>query len=114
MTREILSESHQMIRYLVTKGVQFDGVFAVSDWRALGTYLALTEQGIKVPEEVKIIGYDGVSIASRTVLNITSVQQNIELIAQNAADLLLKQINHEEIKEKRVIIPTHILPGQTL
>lgn len=113
-TRDILTESHRTVRYLVSTGVRFDGVFAVSDWRALGTYLALAEQGIRVPEDVKIIGYDGVSVASRTVLNITSVQQNIELIAQNASDLLLKQIEHEPIQEKRIIVPTNILPGQTI
>ena len=111
---EILAESRQKIRYLVSIGYEFDSVFAISDWRALGVYLALTEMGIRVPEDVKLIGFDGVSVASRTILNITSVQQNIAAIARTAADLLLKQLAHETITEKRVIIPTAILSGQTL
>ena len=113
-TREILTESRETVRYLVSKGNAFDSIFAISDWRALGAYLALTELGVRVPEDVKVIGYDGVSVASRTVLNITSVQQNIDLIAWNAAELLLKQINHVQISEKRIIVPTSILTGQTL
>ena len=42
-------------------------------------YLALRELGIRVPKEVKIVGYDKVSIASRTILNITSIQKDIHL-----------------------------------
>ena len=38
----------------------------------------------------------------------------IELIAQSAAELLLKQLAHEPIEKKRVIVPTKILPGQTV
>lgn len=112
--REVLTESRQAIRYAISQGMNFDGVFAVSDWRALGAYLALTEMGLRVPEDVKLIGYDGVSVASRTLLNITSVQQNIDLIARNACDLLLHSLNAEPIAEKRVVVPTDILPGQTV
>ena len=89
-------------------------MFAIRDWRALGAYLALTEAGVRVPEDVKIIGYDGVSVASRTTLTITSVQQNVALIARHAVDLLSRLAQHDEIPQKRIIIPTDILPGQTL
>ena len=112
--REALEESKQAVRYLYSSGFAFDGVFAVSDWRALGSYLGLTEMGVRVPEDVKIIGYDGVSVATRTILNITSIQQDIVSIARNACDLLLKQMNNEPIGQKRVIVPTSVLPGQTI
>lgn len=112
--REVLDESKQAIRYLISIGYEFDGIFAISDWRALGAYLALAEMGIKVPEEVRIIGYDGVSPTSRTIMNITSIQQDIQQIAHYACDLLLQQMNHEAIEQKRIIVPTSILSGQTL
>lgn len=111
--REALDESKQTIRYLVNTNFEFDGIFAISDWRALGSYLVLNELGIKVPDEVRIVGYDGVSAASRTILNITSVQQDISLIARNAVDLLIKQIEDQKITSKRIIVPTDFLSGQT-
>ncbi|MCR5777800.1 MAG: substrate-binding domain-containing protein [Lachnospiraceae bacterium] len=111
--REALDESKQAIRYLVNTSYEFDGIFAISDWRALGSYLVLNELGIKVPDEVRIIGYDGISAASRTVLNITSIQQDIALIAQNAIDLIQKQINGDNISSKSIIIPTNFISGQT-
>jgi len=112
--REVLDESKQAIRYLISTEYPFDGVFAISDWRALGAYLALSEMGIKIPEEVKIIGYDGVSPATRIILNITSIQQNIHQISRSARELLIAQMENRPIENKRVIIPTSILSGQTL
>lgn len=112
--REALDESKQTIRYLISSGFEFDGVFAISDWCALGAYLALRELRIRVPEDVKIIGYDGVSVATRTILNITSIQQNIQQIAKSTFDLLLAQMNHEPVEEKSIIVPPTILNGQTI
>lgn len=112
--REVLDESKQAIRYLISTDYAFDGIFAISDWRALGAYLALAELGIRVPEEVRIIGYDGVSVASRTILNITSIQQDIQQIVFHACDLLLRQMERQPIEKKRIIVPTSILTGQTL
>ena len=112
--RNAMEESKQMIRYLISTGYEFDGVFAISDWRALGVYLALNELGIKIPEEVRIIGYDGVSVATRTVLNITSIRQDIDQIAANACRLLMAQLENRPIERKRVIVPVSILSGQTL
>lgn len=112
--REALEESKQAIRYLITTDYEFDGIFAISDWRALGSYLALTDLGIRVPEEVRIIGYDGVSVANRTVLNITSIQQDIEQIAHHTCDLLLRQMERRAVEKRRIIVPTSIMNGQTL
>lgn len=112
--RAALDESKQAIRYLITTDYEFDGIFAISDWRALGAYLALADLEIQVPEEVRIIGYDGVSVANRTILNITSIQQDIGQIARHACDMLLQQMNGQPVEKKRIIVPTSILSGQTL
>lgn len=112
--REALDESKQAIRYLISSGYQFDGVFAISDWRSLGAYLALTELGIRVPEEVRVISYDGVSTAIRAILNITAIQQDTRRIAAEACSLLQRQMKRETIEKKRVLVPPAILAGQTI
>jgi DNA-binding LacI/PurR family transcriptional regulator len=112
--RDALVDTRQAILYKAYQKVPFDSIFAISDWRALGAYLAINELGLRIPEDVKLIGYDGVSAVSRSALHITSVQQDIERIAQGANDLLLHMIRQEEIPQKHIIIPTDILPGQTV
>ena len=112
--QDVLAETRRALQYMVYQKAEFDCVFAISDWRALGAYLTLTELGLRVPEDVKLIGYVGVSAASRSALNITSVQQNIDRIALSACELLLKLLRGEPIAQRRVIVPTDILPGQTI
>ncbi|MBR0420624.1 MAG: substrate-binding domain-containing protein [Erysipelotrichaceae bacterium] len=75
-------------------------MFAISDWRALGAYLALSELDIKVPEEVRIIGFDNISAAIQTILNITCIQQDTRSIAKGVFELLNRQITGKQIHTK--------------
>lgn len=112
--RDALADTRQVILYKAYQKFPFDSIFAISDWRALGAYLALEELGLRIPEDVKLIGFDGVSAVSRSALHITSVQQDIDRIARAASELLLKMLHQETIGQKHVIVPTDILPGQTV
>ena len=49
---------------LIQSGILFDGVFATNDWRAYGVVVALTENHIRVPEDVKVIGFDDIPISN--------------------------------------------------
>ncbi len=112
-SKDGFTDSRETIRYLIAKGVNFDSVFAISDWRALGAYTGAISMGKRVPEDICIIGFDGVSLACKSV-NITSVQQNTKRLAQCSCDQLLHLIRGENVPEKHIVIPTDILPGQTL
>ncbi|OON88421.1 hypothetical protein BXO88_01110 [Oribacterium sp. C9] len=112
-TKDGFTDSREAIRYLIAKGVEFDSVFAISDWRALGAYTGAISMGKHVPEDICIIGFDGVSLACKSV-NITSVQQNTKRLAQCSCDQLMHLIKGEPVPNKHIVIPTGILPGQTL
>jgi len=112
-TKDGFTDSREAIRYLIAKGVSFDSVFAISDWRALGAYTGAISMGKRVPEDICIIGFDGVSLACKSV-NITSVQQNTRRLSQCSCDQLLHLMRGEDVPERHIIIPTDILPGQTL
>ncbi len=107
-------ESKEMVRYLETKGIHFDSIFADNDGRALGAYVGVQMMGLSIPKDIHIIGFDGISDAVTSVLNISCIQQNVSLLTQSACEMLLNQIHHVPVKEKRIIIPTNVLPGQTL
>ena len=107
-------ESREMIRYLLAAEVPFDSVFAINDWRALGAYTAVESMGMKVPQDIKIIGFDGLSHAARNILNITCIRQNLDLLADNACVLLDSLMNGQPVDKKHIIIQTDVLRGQTL
>lgn len=60
------------------------------------------------------MAFDGIAEANVSVLGITSIQQNVELLARNAGEMLLRQIHREEVTEKHILVPADILPGQTM
>lgn len=103
-----------MERLLREKGCFFDGIFATNDMMALACVNALTEGGIKVPDEIKVVGFDNISLTQFTSPQISTISQDTRMLALGAGETILRMIDHEEIKEKRTIIPvTLIVRGTT-
>lgn len=90
-----------------------DGIFFEND--NLG-YLFMEEakkRGIKVPEELKIIGFDGIHFESIGLTKITTIEQQIDLLAKEACTELLKIIENQEISQKKVVVPVKYVKGST-
>lgn len=113
LVKNVFEEAREMIRYLITKDYPFDSVFAISDWRALGVYAAVEGMNKKVPDDIRIVGFDGISLACRSVLRITSIQQNTRLLAQSACDLILSLLQGETVSAQHITIPVDLMEGQT-
>lgn len=106
-------ESRDMVQYLITKGMEFDSIFAINDWRSLGALVGVQNSGLAVPKDIRIVGFDGISMVCNMIMNITSIQQNTQLLARNACTLLEKRLYREEIEELRIIVPPNLVTGQT-
>ena len=102
-----------MERLLKEKGCFFDGIFATNDMMALACVNVLTENQIKVPGQVKVAGFDNISLTQFTSPQITTIAQDTKELALHAADTILKMIEDEEIKEKKTIIPVRLVVRET-
>ena len=70
-----------------------DAIFAANDLLAVGVLQALTMfSGIRVPDEIALIGYDDIEFAAATVVPLSSIRQPAKLIGRTAVDLLLRSI----------------------
>src|SRR5699024_11649467 len=65
------------INKLLEKNIKFDGIFAVNDWLALGALYSLKDNNFKIPEDVKIVGFDNVSISDRKSTRLNSSHVSI-------------------------------------
>lgn len=68
----------------------------------------------RVPQDIRLIGFDGISLASGSVMNITCIQQNVEQLSNNACVLLDALMGGQSIPKKHIVIPTGVLTGVTL
>jgi LacI family transcriptional regulator, galactose operon repressor len=71
-----------------------DGVFCANDLLAVGALQSFTmlHRGLRVPEDIALIGYDDIDFASTTVVPLSSIRQPSTLMGRTAIDLLLEQI----------------------
>ena len=82
------------------KGVKFDGIFAANDLSAISAMEVLKDQGIDVPEQIKIIGFDDSPIASGSSPSITTIRQPIRELGSEVALSLLAILDGEEVADK--------------
>jgi LacI family transcriptional regulator len=71
-----------------------DAVFAANDQLALGLLQSFTATGIRVPEEISMIGFDDIDFASQSSIPLSSVRQPRQLIGELAAQLLFDEIEN--------------------
>jgi LacI family transcriptional regulator len=99
---------------LIELGVPFDGVFATNDWLALGSLFAMKENDIHVPDEVKLIGFDNISISKYSYPSITTINQDKKKLGEEASKALLNFINKKEMKEKlHIVLPVKLVERET-
>lgn len=68
------------------------GVFAANDLTALGLLQGLTRHGLRVPQDVALVGYDDIEFAASAAVPLSSVRQPREELGRTGAELLLEQI----------------------
>ena len=78
-----------------------DAVFAANDLVALGVLQALTLRGVRVPDDIAIVGYDDIDFASSAAIPLTSVRQPASDMGSTAASLLLGVIADPEASKVR-------------
>ena len=83
-------------KQLLEKNPDVDGIFASSDAIAFGVIRALHEMEIKVPGQISVVGFDGISFSSDISPSLTTVAQPIYEIGYHAVKKLIACINHEE------------------
>jgi LacI family transcriptional regulator len=69
------------------------GVFCANDLLALGFLQEMTQQGVVIPEEIGIVGYDDIEFAAAAAIPLTSVRQPRALLGSTAAELLIDEAN---------------------
>ena len=83
---------YQGVTRLLERGREFTGIFAMSDVMAIGAIRALRDAGKRVPEDVSVVGFDGLTIGEYTVPKLTTITQPVEELADRSVRLLQKMI----------------------
>jgi LacI family transcriptional regulator len=88
---------------------RLDAVFAASDITAIGALRALREAGLRVPEDVAVVGFDDLPQSARTEPPLTSVRQPIYRLGATAVDSLLDLFEYPDSPPRRIVLPTELV-----
>lgn len=98
--------SEEIAAHLPGNAGQVDGIFAATDTIAAACMAQLRARGLAVPEQVRIVGFDDLPIASQTVPPLTTIRQDIHAGARGLVDLLLRRLAGEETES--LVLPPQL------
>ena len=94
------NEAERAVFNLLQEDSSIDAIFACSDVSAIGALKAAHSLKIAVPDQLQILGFDGIMLGHMTTPGLSTVAQNIYELGAKATKLLIKQINGEELEQK--------------
>ena len=97
------------VESLIANGVKFDCLFAHNDLSAAGAMLEMREIGIRVPDDVSVVGFDDIPLASYTDPGLTTVRQPLREMGELATQMLLSSFEGAPFAESRQVIETGLI-----
>ena len=105
-------EYHEGIRRLLVENPEVDGIFASSDVIAAQVIQVCTKLGKKIPQEIKLVGFDDVVISELTTPRITTIHQPIREMAETAVDLLIRA-KDGQVVPNRTVLPVALVERES-
>ena len=113
---QLLSEDHldsleKEIEVLFQKNKKLDGIFAVNELYALTAMKVARKLGLKIPEDIQIIGFTDGVLSKHAVPALTTVSQHGQKIGEKAAELLINNLEREDEEDiyETVVIETELI-----
>ncbi len=108
------TSGYEGVNSLLAASRPFSAIFAQNDRMAAGAVRALREAGLQVPDDVSIIGFDDMPLASYFHPPLTTMRQDVEQIGREAARLLVQVLENKVVPEiHRVLTPALIIRDST-
>lgn len=104
---------YRSMQRALKKGKKFTAVFAFSDETAMGAISALYENGLRVPKDISVLGFDGLEISERIVPKLTTIYQPIDkMVAWTLNELCSRTRKHQE-ENVEYTLPYRLIERET-
>lgn len=107
-----LISGYQAMERLLERMPDLTAVFAMSDVMAVGAIRAIQERGLAIPQDISVVGFDGIDLVRYLTPQLTTVRQSRERIARHSVEILLQRI-HTPLTAVHEVIPFRLLDGES-
>lgn len=108
-----LDATRESARIMLSAPTRPTAIFAANDLSAIAVIDVAHELGLRVPDDLSVIGFDDVPEATRRALPLTTIQQPMRRLGAVAADMVFTLLAGGEIDEMNVILPTRLVVRAT-
>ena len=95
--------------YLLSLPIPPTAIVCANDSMAIGALAAVRDKGFGVPEDMSIIGFDDITVASQIHPPLTTIAAPITKIAKNSVNLLLSLIQERDLSARHIALPAHLV-----
>lgn len=101
------------MRKLLKNNKKFTAVFAGNDMMAIGAIRAIQEQGLKVPDDISVVGMDNIKLLSSLNIHLTTVDYAIYKTGKVACERLIQKIENQSNQDFKIVIPVRLVIRET-
>ena len=101
LTEYSMQNGYTITQRLLDSGVKFTAIYAIADAMAIGACRAIREAGYRIPEDISVVGYDGITMGDYMYPRLTTLRQPVEEMAlatiKQLFDLLSGKKEHQHL-----------------
>ena len=93
-SRFSMAGGYESTQRLLKKCPDITAIFAIGDTIAIGAMRAVKDMGLSVPEDISVIGYDGIESSRYSIPRLTTIRQDTDMLARKGVEDILLRINY--------------------
>lgn len=104
-----LEDGYRLMEEALQQKKRPTAFFIASDPMAIGAYKAVAEAGLRIPEDISIVGFDDIQTAKFLVPSLTTVKVHTEYMGETGVELLIDVMRTSRSIHKKIVIPTELI-----
>jgi len=108
-----IEDGYERTRQMLGKNLDFTAIFAYNDMMTFGVMQAIREKGLRIPEDIGLVGYDDIPFSSLISPALTTIRIEKQELGIESVKLLLSHINGNREKPKKIMLDVDIIVRKT-
>lgn len=108
-----VKDGYERTKQLLEKNLDFTAIFAYNDMMAFGAMRAIKEKGLRIPEDIGLVGYDDIPFSSLISPSLTTIRLKKQELGVESLKLLLSRINVSRKKTKKIMLDVELKIRET-
>lgn len=108
-----VEDGYERTKQMLEKNLDFTAIFAYNDMMAFGAMQAIKEKGLRIPEDIGLVGYDDIPFSSLISPSLTTIRLKKQELGAESLKLLLSRINVSRKKTKKIMLDVELKIRET-